>query len=232
MRTLIASLSFLFLVSCAAISVDHGPVKTEDRNAGTFTSVKASGAIEIDFTSGSASTVQVEAPDDILPKLVTRNENGMLVIYTEGDVDKLKHPVKVHLQSAALEKVDMSGACSFRLNGPLNNTALAIELSGASVFSGTVYNKTLSVNMTGASQAEIGGITNRFDAKGSGASQLEAKTLSAVEVLVEATGAAQMSVSADSTINAKASGASSIDYSGKPVHVNKDESGASAIEQH
>lgn len=231
MRTLIAAFSFIFLASCAAITTDHGPVKTEDRKTAVFSSIKASGAVEIDYTTGTAASVIIEAPADILPLIQTEVKEGVLCISNKDDIQNLKQPVKIHIQSAELNKVKMTGACSFDLKSPLNNTNFDIDLSGASSFYGTIYNTETKIDMTGASVAEIGGITNLLTIKASGASSLNASKLSSIHADVEANGASNTSLSADSSLQAKASGASSISYSGNPVQIDKQSSGASTIKK-
>lgn len=232
MRTTFALLSLLLIASCnSPVKKSGGPVKTEDRTVSAFTAIEASDAVEIDFSAGAATNVKVEAPANYLPDVVTEVKNGTLFIAVNEVISGMRDPIRVHIQSPELNKLRMSGACSFQLNAPLNKPIFDLHLSGASSFKGTLYNTETVFEMTGASVAEIGGITNQLNIHVSGASSLDAEKLSAVHADVEASGASNTNVSADSTLKAKASGASSISYSGKPLKVDKQSSTGSSVEE-
>ena len=220
---------FIFFASCAAIT-KHGPVKTEQRTVAAFTRIHASRAIDIDFTPAASCSVTVEAPDDLLPKITTECSSGTLNISLDGSCSNINEPLKVHLQGPSLEAADLSGACSFELKSPLNGTDFHLDLEGASSFNGTLYMKSINASLTGASEADLEGMTNNLTVDLSGASSLSAEKLSSVVSVVKAEGASEAGVRADSAIDAQASGASSISYKGKPVSIRKESSGASSIE--
>lgn len=219
----------LFLFSCSAITAKHGPVKTEQRTLENYTRIHASGAIEIDFTNGAASAATVEAPDDLLLQVVTEVNNGTLEISLNGEVNNLKDAIKVHLTGAALEAAEVSGACSLNMKSPLNGNSFRLALSGASNFRGTVYLKELNIDLGGASFAEIGGMANEFKAEVSGASTFNGDKFSAVKATVRSNGASNATLHADSMLDAKASGASTISYTGNPPQLIKESHGASDI---
>lgn len=219
----------LFLFSCSAVTAKHGPVKTEQRTLANYTRIHASGAIDIDFTSGSASSASVEAPDDLMLQVITEVNNGTLEISMSGEVNNMNQPVKIHLTGSTLEAAEVSGACSLNMKSPLNGNSFRLALSGAANFRGTVYLKELNVNLEGASFAEIGGMTNEFKAQASGASTLNGDKLSTVKATVRASGASNATLRADSMLDAKASGASNISYTGNPPQLVKEIHGASGI---
>ena len=219
----------LFAASCSFTPSKHGPVKSEDRTITAFTRIESSGAVEIDFKTAEKVSVIVEAPDDILPHLATEVNNGTLNIHLTSEVNNLSQPVKVHLEGPSLEAAQLSGACSLDLLAPLNGKNFRIDLHGASSFEGTVYLKDLQMSLSGASIAKVAGMTNSFSAEATGASTLNGEKLSAVKAVVKSEGASNTSLRADSSLNAKASGASFITYTGDPVVLEKESSGASEI---
>lgn len=232
MRTTITLLSLLLIVSCQSpVKKSGGPIKTEDRNVTAFTAIDASDAVEIDFSAGAVTSVKVEGPTDFIPQIITEVKNGTLYISVEKEIFNLRESIHVHIQSPELNKLHLSGACTFVLNAPLNKPVFDLQLSGASSFKGTLYNTQTDIEMTGASVAEIGGITNQLKVNLSGASSLDAEKLSAVHADVEASGASNTNVSADSTLKAKASGASSVYYSGKPHKIEKQSSTGAVVEE-
>ena len=232
MRILLAPFILVFIFSCGSpLKKSGGPVKTEKRNITTFSAVEARDAVEIDFMSGTAASLTVDAPADLISKVLTEVKDGTLYISVDEKIYGTRDPIRIHIQSPELNKVKMSGACSFDLRSPLNNAAFNLDLSGASSFSGTLYNSQTEIEMTGASVAEIGGITNQLTAHTSGASSLDAEKFSAVHVKIESSGASNSSLFADSSLQAKASGASSISYSGHPSKTEQHTSSGAIIEE-
>jgi hypothetical protein len=228
MRTFISLFIIGSLTSCAAIT-KHGPVVKENRQVATFTRIHAESAFEIDFTSGNATSVIVEAPDDLLGKITTGVNNGTLEISLKGDDNNIDQPIKIHLQGASLEAANLEGACGLDLLSTLNGKNFNLDLSGASSFHGTIYMKEVTVNMEGASTADIGGMTNRFTANVSGACTLNAAKFSSVIANVKADGASNASIQADSSLDAEANGASTISYKGNPVIIQNNTGGVGNI---
>jgi hypothetical protein len=161
--------------------------------------------------------------------VVLEVNNGVLEIRTDGDINELKQPIRVHLTGITLETAAISGATSLDLRTPLNGTSFSLSIEGAAHFRGTVYVKSLGVDLQGAAVAEIDGMINELNAETTGASSLSADKLAAVEATVHASGASNSSLRADSVLDAKASGASSIIYSGNPKVLEKEVNGASSI---
>ncbi|HEX6126973.1 MAG TPA: DUF2807 domain-containing protein, partial [Pyrinomonadaceae bacterium] len=104
-----------------------------------------------------------------------------------------------------------SGACQVWVTG-VDSTDLRLDTSGAS-----------KVNVSGEAASLIVDI--------SGASSIEAEGLKAKEASVRASGASRVNVSVAEKLTAKASGASKIRYTGNPLTVEKNTSGASKIYQ-
>jgi hypothetical protein len=228
MRTFYTLCIIGFLTSCAAIT-KHGPAVKETRQVAAFSRIHAESAFEIDFTSGSSTSLIVEAPDDLVGKIKTEVNNGTLEISIKGEINNVEQPIKIHLQSASLEAANLQGACRLDLLSTLNGTDFRLDLSGASSFRGTIYMKNVIVNMDGAATAEIGGMTNRFTANVSGASTLNADKFSSVVANVKADGASNASILADSSLDAEANGAATISYKGNPVIVGNTTDGAGNI---
>ena len=201
----------------------------ETRQVAAFSRIHAESAFEIDYTSGNSTSLIVEAPDDLMGKIKTEVNNGTLEISLKGETNNINSSLKIHLQSPALEAANLEGACQLDLLSALNGTDFHLDLSGASSFRGTIYMKTVFINMEGASTADIGGTTNRFTVEVDGASTLNADKFSAAIADVKAEGASNATIQADSSLDANANGASTISYRGNPVMLNRNTDGAGNI---
>ena len=185
-----------------------GKTGVEQRSAANFKRIKAGGAMELQIAAGGTFALEIEADDNLLPKIKTEVRGDTLHIETEGEfTGGNKQIARVTLPE--LTELDLSGASKAVINN--------------------VKTARLELNAKGASQITINGETANLDADLSGASQLDAVDLRAQNVKVSASGASRAAVFAAQSILAKAGGASNIVYAGDPQTINKDASGASTI---
>lgn len=146
-------------------------------------------------------------------------------------------------------KLDLSGASS--LQGSIKCTSLGFELSGASsanvdfncsgnadieetgasTLKGNFASASLNFELTGASGATLKGNTNALAIEAHGASNFHGYDLMSTSCKVEASGASDVNITVSKTLDAHASGASSIDYKGEAVITNLDVSGASSVKK-
>ena len=76
----------LALTSCNFISdrrIDgNGVSSTQERSVGDFHSINASGGMDVIVSQGTASSLKIEADENLLQYIETRNEGGSVEIYT------------------------------------------------------------------------------------------------------------------------------------------------------
>jgi hypothetical protein len=124
---------------------------------------------------------------------------------------------------------DLNGASTGRLD--VNATSLVMSESGASTFRGSVTSAKTNFDINGASTADIDGNTTDLILSAGGASNFRGGDLQAESCKVEATGASSANINVSKTIDATASGASSIHYSGGASLSNVDVSGSSTVKK-
>ena len=124
---------------------------------------------------------------------------------------------------------DLNGASTGRIG--INATSLIMSESGASTFKGDISAAKTNFDINGASTADIDGTTTDLTINASGASNFRGGDLQAVSCKIEATGASSANINVSKTIDATASGASSIHYSGGASLSNVDVSGSSTVKK-
>ncbi len=185
-----------------------GTSKTETRNVKGFTKIDASGAVNIEVAVGAGFAVTVTADDNLLANIKTEASGDTLKIFSEDRISS-KTPINVKVSMPEIENFEVSGAST----GNLSN----------------VKADDLELKASGASKIKIEGTAKELNADLSGASSLEAVNLKSENANVEASGASKANVSATGDLDANASGASRIIYSGAPKNIKQDSSGASSI---
>lgn len=198
------------LMACHVRSVlgvqGNGIKKTEARTVADFTAVDVSGAYEVQWSKG-ATSVSVEADENLLPLVKTEVSGGKLRIYNEG---ALAGSIKVIVASEALKEVDTAGANQFKASN--------VKLDA------------LSLTSTGANTVEISGAATTLKVEFTGASQLKAKELAATTAEISLNGACSADIAVSEKLKADVGGASSLSYSGNPS-AEKNTSGAGSIHQ-
>ncbi|MGB3467372.1 MAG: DUF2807 domain-containing protein, partial [Cyclobacteriaceae bacterium] len=206
--------------------------KTNFYDLKDFTSIEANGLFEVEIIQGTTYSVQAKGPNNSLNKSDIYMSGSTLILdfnknrnwYTSyRDEDKIGVVITV----PKLEEMEISGASKIYLRD-FKTDRLSINLSGASTLEGTVKADDVTIDMHGACNITLKGVTRKLTADIGGASHLRTDKLIAETVKVDAGGASKANVYGDVTIDLEASGASRIYYSG-PANVSIDRGGGSRI---
>lgn len=201
--------------------------------SGSFNSIKISGGIDLYLSQSANEAVAVSAEDPkYLDNIKTVVENNVLKVSVQGDKITFKNRKwKVYVSFKTLEKLEASGASDIYVSGSIKGNNFKMDLSGASNFKGKVDLKNFYMDLSGASVVKIEGSAVKVDIRSSGASDIRGKQLVAETCDVVASGASDVEITVNKEINAQASGASNISYSGSAVTGKIHKSGASSIEK-
>jgi hypothetical protein len=185
-----------------------GVVKSEKRDVKGFDQIDVGGALQLDFAVGKDTSVEVTADDNLLPLIVTEVKGDTLKIYSQGNISTSNGMV-VKVVAPSLKELTASGATNSTLTG-LNE-------------------KTVKLDVSGASKVTASGTTDRLEIDCSGASQVHATKLPAKDVVANVSGASKAEVHADEELRADASGASTVIYDVAVAKKELKTSGASSI---
>jgi len=210
-------------------SDDHHPFGTESRKLGSFHSVDISGNFELTLKKDSVQEVTISSPDDFMSKVITKVENGVLYIYSDGFL--LNRRLRVSVSSDSIKSLMAKGACKIETDHQLVIPDFSLQLLGASEaeLDMKVAGK-INLTTKGASKVELKGTCSAFKIDGVGASQIDADELLAKAVDVRVSGATDAQVYASESLNAEAYGASKIDCQGHPKTVKKTDNIGSSID--
>ena len=124
---------------------------------------------------------------------------------------------------------DVNGASTGKLD--VKATSFKLSASGASTFKGNISADKMDYDVNGASTTDVDGSTTDLTVSASGASNFRGADMQAVSCKIEATGASSANINVSKTIDATASGASSIHYSGDATISKIDVSGSSTVKK-
>ncbi len=193
---------------------ENGVIKVEKRQTANFKAVDIGGTFDAEIVAGKEFSVEVEGDEALLPLVRTEVYGDTLEIgfHSGWKLGWWKHKtIKLRISMPEIEKLEVSGASKANVAG--------------------IKAETFSIDLSGASSARTEGESKELKIEVSGASKVDAANLKSETVSVDASGACNVEVFASKSIDADASGASKITYSGDPETVKKDTSGASSVKK-
>ena len=135
----------------------------------------------------------------------------------------------MYLSFKNLGTIKASDGAVVYLAGNINSSSLALNLSDASIFKGTVTVDSLLLNLSDASNASIKGNAISTVIEVADASDVLAYGLVTDVSDIKASGASDVNITVNKTLSVHASGASTIRYKGSPPIVKKQLRGASSV---
>jgi hypothetical protein len=185
----------------------NGIVTTENRSVGKFSNIEASGAYEINWSSG-APAVSITADQNLLGHIRTLVSGDKLKIHSDERLSPTRR-IKINVMSETLSGAQFSGAVRFH----------GTKLAGPNFY----------LDTAGASKVTLDGQVNGLTASMTGASELMAGSLQTQTTEVSLTGAADAEVWASETLTVAITGAGKVSYAGNPKTVKQDISGAGKV---
>jgi hypothetical protein len=185
----------------------NGHVKTDERQVGSFANIDAGGAFEIEWQSGTPS-VRFTTDENLLPYIENDVSGDTLHLRTREHVWPT-HGIKVVISSPTRAGAKLRGAVKLTAN-KLSGPAFAVESKGASevLLDGKIDK--LLVDMTGASQLAADGLQTK-------------------SAEISTTGAGDADITVSETLKVVITGAGKVTYSGNPVTIQKNITGAGSI---
>ena len=208
-----------------------GHPATKEYQFADFSQVKAGSAFQIEVVQGAKYQVTVTIDDNLLDKLDVAKSGDTLSIGLQPYISIRQATMRAKVVMPTLTGLDLSGAARGEVSGFSSDKKLKVELSGASHLRADVVSGDATFDASGASHAEVHGKGKTLKAMASGASHLDLDGFASGDASIEASGASHVVVNASGALNASASGASSVRYTGKPASVNSSASGASSVKE-
>ncbi len=221
-------------MGCAMISpinfiTPAGRTTTRSFDLAGFNKLEVSHAFTVDITQADAYRVEITIDNNLLDRLDVRVSGDTLYIGLQPVTIRGSATMQAVVAMPALQSLKLSGATRGTLHGFTSRQALDVTVSSASRLTGDIVCEDARLDVSGASRIELAGAGKNVRAIVSGASTLSLDAFPAVDVDVEASGASRATVNVSGRLTATASGASTILYTGEPVAVRENVSGASTV---
>jgi hypothetical protein len=207
-----------------------GSLVTQDFDFTGFDEVEVSNAVTAEITQGDTFGVAVRIDDNLLDHLQVTKEGSTLRIRLKPGIVPLNATVQAEVTMPELVRLGVGGASQCTVAGFSSAMALSVDVFGASGLTGDIEAGDARFDVSGASHATLRGSAQDVIIDVSGASSLDLSAFAVADANVVASEASHVTVNASGTLDADASGASSVRYLGNPTLGTIETSGASSVE--
>jgi len=236
-RLLAAAAAFILLCSlysCKPV-VGGGPVKSENRAAGSFSAIHISAPVNAVITvqPGAAPSVQLSGYENLLKEIKTEIRNNELTIsLPDGMHVQTDKDVTANITVPALTALDISGASNAEINGKITGNEFTVDISGSgNVTAADISVNKFSIDVSGSGNADItAGNVREAAYEVSGSGSISAFGLQVQDAQASVSGAGNIELTATQKLDADISGAGNVQYKGHP-QISQDLSGAGAISE-
>ncbi|MBW1654064.1 head GIN domain-containing protein [Flavobacterium quisquiliarum] len=232
-KFVIATLTALLFASCNfnmnAIE-GSGNVTTEKRTVqGDFTNIKVSNAIDVVIEQADSKEITVEADDNLQKEIVTKVENGTLVIECKYNSFRNITAKKVTVKMPIVDKIEASSASSVKTKNVIEGENITLETSSAASMNVNIESDKISVDSSSGSSVVIEGKSLSLSTSVSSGGSIDAGKLMSNDVHAEASSGGTISIRPIVSLKAQASSGGNINYSGSPKTIEKSESSGGNI---
>lgn len=232
---LVALLLIITLTSCTGNinlgdGIDgSGNVVTEKRTIeASFTKIQASTGVEVILEQGTPTEVEVEVDDNLIQYVVTKVENGTLIVKIDGNINTMESAI-VRVKTNTIDGLESSSGSSIRTINKLRGTTLHLKSSSGSTINVDLEYEKVNCESTSGSEIKVSGKALALETKSSSGSEIEAQDLAANEIFAQSTSGSSTIVNPIVLLDAKASSGSSIDYVKEPKKVVKEETSGGSV---
>ena len=232
-KFVIATVTALLFASCNfnMNSIEgSGNVTTEKRTVqGDFKNVSVSNAIDLVIEQSDVTEVTVEADDNLQKEIVTKVENGTLVISCKYSSFRNITMKKVTVKMPVIDKIEASSASSVQSKNVIEGENITLESSSAASMQVNIESDKISVDSGSGSSVTLEGKALSLSTSASSGGSIEADKLAANEVEAQASSGGTINVNSIVTLKAKASSGGNVNYTGTPKTIEKEASSGGNI---
>ncbi|MDF2433680.1 MAG: hypothetical protein JWP44_3311 [Mucilaginibacter sp.] len=223
-----------------AFSKPHSTVKVNtakivDRHLSGFSAVSVGGSFDVYITQGNTESVKVEAPADVINKVITEVDGGVLKIYNKHDNwnwgEWWGHHKKIviYVTAKSLNSVGLSGSGDVYFKDGITANSLKLRISGSGDMSGKVGVKTLESSISGSGDMRLSGRADNSTVSVVGSGDFAARNLVTVNSMVRVTGSGDATINASEKVDAAIHGSGDIHYTGAAKNISSSKTGSGDV---
>jgi len=210
-----------------------------DRHLSGFNGVHVGGAFDVYITQGTNESVKVEAPADVMSRIITEVSGGVLKIYNKhndgwnwGELWGNHKKVRVYVTAKDLNSIAISGSGDVFFKDGITTNSLKLKISGSGDMMGKVTVKTLESHISGSGDMKLSGRAESSTVTVVGSGDFMAGNLLTANSQVHISGSGDANVNASSKVDASVNGSGDVRYTGNATNILKRKSGSGDISKY
>jgi hypothetical protein len=234
LTTLAVMLAATLLTGCypmyAGRLVGSINLTTKDMDLAGFNAIDASSAFQVDVTQSDKFAVSVTTNDNAWDWMDVRVDGQTLRLALKPGLSINNVTLRAKVSMPKLAALDLSGASRATLTGFKSSDPLKMQLSGAGqVTSNLLQAGDMTLNLSGASRANLQGSASSLRVDASGASLADLNGFTVDKANVQLSGASRTTLDVKESLDYDISGASNLTYTGDAKNGRTQSSGASSV---
>jgi hypothetical protein len=209
--------------------------ETSNRHLSGFNGVHVAGPFDVYITQGSTESVKVEAPADVIDRVLTEVKDGVLKVYNKHDTWNWGNwwgnhkKIIVYVTAKDLNNITISGSGDVTFKEGITTSALKLRISGSGDMTGKVDVKNLESSISGSGDMKLSGRAETSTVRVVGSGDFTARNLVTVSSEVRVTGSGDAEINASDRVDAAVSGSGDVHYTGDAKNVSSSKSGSGDI---
>ena len=210
----------IVLSSCELINYErikgNGKASTEQRNVGRATRIKSLGSFDVKLIQGTTAGIKIEADANLIPYIVTEEEDGYLVVKTKDHVNlSSENPIRIYITTDKLEELEVAGSSDITGEGKFAGADhLKLSIAGSGNITLDVNTPDIEASIAGSGDISLTGETKDAKIEIAGDGSYKAENLKSENVSVSIAGSGDVKVFADNTLKVDIAGSGDIYYKG------------------
>ncbi|MXV16050.1 head GIN domain-containing protein [Hufsiella ginkgonis] len=212
--------------------IKHTPSDSETRQVSGFHGIASGGSFNVTVNIGSQESLKIEGDSEVLAKIETVVEKGILVIRTKRGMNWGWNTgkVNVYVTARSLSTLTCSGSGSITVEDRLKSAELNTVVSGSGSIRLSADTKDYNAVISGSGSISIAGSATDASILVSGSGGFRGSDFSTSSTSVKVSGSGSVHVAAEKTLDAKLSGSGSVRYSGN-AQVSMVKSGSGSVKK-
>lgn len=228
MKKILFLLFTLVTLASCRFTTGSGNIISETRSVKNFDGITVGGDFEVEVRIGPATSVVVEADDNIMEYIETTSSGSTLKIRTDDNRNMSDVHMKVYITTPSLIKVRSAASAEVVVQDIMVSTdKLTLKASSGSSIISELDAPEVEADVSSGASITISGKTKNYDAHASSGSDIRSWDLLSENTTVKVSSGAEAKVYASVSLNANASSGASITYHGAAVIKKSISSGAS-----
>lgn len=235
-NALLVLASAIIFYSCNLIASKrvegNGNITTQERNIANAEKIKVYGSFDVELVPAATASIKVEADYNLMQFIVTREEDGWLVLKPEENVNlSSSKGIKITVNTPVVRALDVAGSADVRaLDKFTKGDKLDVDLSGSGNVRMNINTPKVSASIAGSGVVEMKGETRSLKIEIGGSGDFKGNELLSEDVDVDIGGSGDANVYADAKLKASIAGSGHVYYKGK-ASVTSDIVGSGGVER-